>query len=290
MDKPEFKSKDELYDYLEDKAWTIREKVIWLTGIAGGSHVGGGLSMADIMAVLYFHTMNFDAKQPKWPERDRFILSKGHGAVCLCPTLAMAGFFEDSFLEGFNHFGSACGMHPDAKKIPGVEVSTGSLGHGLSIGVGMGLSARLDGASWRTYVLMGDGELQEGLIWEGAMAAAHYKLGSLVGIVDRNGLEIDGTTEEIMALEPLTDKWASFGWEPHVIDGNSVPELVAAFDALPAADAKKPHVIIANTIKGKGVPFIEGQSKWHYGGIDEDTEQEWIEALKNSRPRPRGVS
>jgi len=290
MDKPDFKSKDELYDYLEDKAWTIREKVIWLTGMAGGSHLGGGLSMADIMAVLYFYTMNYKVEQPKWPERDRFILSKGHGAVCLCPTLSMAGFFEESFLDGFNHFGSACGMHPDAKKIPGVEVSTGSLGHGLSIAVGMGLAARLDKASWRTFVLMGDGELQEGLIWEGAMAAAHYKLGNIVGIVDRNGLEIDGTTEDIMALEPLTDKWQSFGWEPHVIDGNSVPELVAAFDALPGADTETPQVIIANTVKGKGVLDIEGQTKWHYGGLDEDTEKEFIEALKKSRPQPRRVS
>ncbi len=252
---------------LEDKAHELRtlcvDTIVW----AGSGHVGGSMSAMDIMTILYHKYMRIDPKNPGKPDRDRFILSKGHVGVGYAPVLADLGYFDKELLKEYNHTGSPLGMHLDSKKVSGVEASTGSLGHGLAIGLGMALGARLQGQYWKTYVLLGDGECDEGEVWESAMAAAHFKATNLVTIVDRNKCMIDGPTEDVMALEPFADKWRAFGFEVIEADGHDFDSLAAAFDK--AAVAKdKPVVIIANTIKGCGIDFISGDYKWHYGGFD----------------------
>jgi len=252
---------------LEEKAHELRslcvDTVVW----AGSGHIGGSMSAMDIMTILYHKYMRIDPKKPAMPDRDRFILSKGHVGVGYAPVLADLGYFDKELLREYNHTGSPLGMHLDSKKVTGVEVSTGSLGHGLAIGLGMALGARLKGEKWRTYVLLGDGECDEGAIWESAMAASHFKATNLVTIVDRNKCMIDGPTEEVMALEPFADKWRAFGFEVIEADGHDFDSLSAALDR--ALEAKqKPVVIIANTVKGCGIDFISGDYKWHYGGFD----------------------
>ena len=270
--------------FLEEKAAEMRESIINLTCTAGGGHVGGGLSMIDILVALYYHVLKYDPHNPKWPERDRFILSKGHGCIALCPVLADVGYFPVEKLDTFNQLDSPFGMHPDCNKIPGVEVSTGSLGHGLSISVGVALSARIDSASHRIFCLMGDGELDEGSVWEAAMSAAHYKLGNLVGIVDRNGISLDGVTEGIMALEPLLQKWEAFGWRAQEVDGHDMRALLDIFKKLPPTSDTKPTIIIAKTVKGKGVSFMENTIDWHYGNLDEELRDQALAELRSKRP------
>jgi transketolase len=269
---------------LEDKAVDIRKKIIDLTVVAGGGHIGGALSMTDVVVALYYHVLRYDARNPRWPERDRFILSKGHGALCVCPVLADVGFYPEERMANFNGLDSPFGMHPDMNKIPGIEMSTGSLGHGLSIAVGAAIAGRLDQANWRVYCLLGDGELDEGMVWEAAMSAAHFKLGNLVAIVDRNGLSLDGPTEEIMGLEPLADKWRAFGWNVMEIDGHNMREIVEAFAALPPVTSPRPTCVIAKTVKGKGVSFMEGKAEWHYGGLDDERAAEVCAELERARP------
>lgn len=263
-----------LISQLEDKAADIREKIIDLTVIAGGGHIGGALSMVEILVALYYYSLSLDPANPEWPERDRFILSKGHGALGLCPVLADRGYFSEELMSNFNGLNSPFGMHPDMHKIPGIEMSTGSLGHGLSIAVGCALAAKLDKASWRTFCLLGDGELDEGMVWEAAMSASKFQLGNLVAVVDRNGFSLDGPTEEIMPLEPLKDKWTSFGWNVMEIDGNNMAEVLTAFELLSASPSNQPQCIIAKTIKGKGVSFMENMAEWHYGGLDDEKAEE----------------
>lgn len=254
----------------------------------GATHVGGDLSMADIVTVLYQYAMKYDPNNPDLEDRDRFILSKGHGAGGLYVALAMAGYFTvDYMLDEYRKFGSPFGEHPSGE-IPGVEISTGSLGHGLPISIGMALSARLDGRKNRVYVLMGDGETQEGSVWEGAMAAKHYKLGNLVAFVDRNMISLDGRTEELMSLEPYPDKWKAFGWNVRVIDGHSIEELVETIDNLPPVDSDLPTVVIANTVKGKGVPSMEDNVNWHAGSIDEEFLNECFMILDGDSQMGRG--
>ena len=277
----------EIVARLEDKAVDIRQKIIDLTVVAGGGHLGGALSMTDVVVALYYHVMNYDPGNPSCPERDRFILSKGHGALCLCPVLADVGFYPASLMDDFNGLDSPFGMHPDMNKIPGIEMSTGSLGHGLSVAVGAALAGRLDGAAWRVYCLLGDGELDEGMVWEAAMSASHFGLGNLVAIVDRNGFSLDGPTEEVMALEPLADKWRAFGWHTVEIDGHDMAAILEAFAALPPSDAAAPTCIIARTIKGKGVSFMENKAEWHYGGLDETKAAEIRAELERARPAGR---
>ena len=267
-------NRKEIEKYLSKEAAYIRKKIIELTKVAGGSHFGGGLSMVDVTLALYHHVMNIDPKNPDWAERDRFILSKGHGAIALDPILARVGFFPEEDLKTFNQLDSPFGMHTNAKSTPGIEHSTGSLGHGLPVGVGMALGARLEKADWRVFCLMGDGELHEGTVWEGLMSAAHFKLGNLVAIVDRNRFSLDGRVEDIMSLDPLDEKFKSFGWNVLEVNGHDMPELLNAFEELPPPDSDVPTIIIANTDKGYGISFMRNEAKWHYGAIDSDLEEQ----------------
>jgi transketolase len=243
--------------------------------------------MVEIIVALHYYGMNLKAKESKWPERDRFILSKGHGAIAYCPVLADLGFFPKEWLDSFNLLDSPFGMHPDMNKIPGVEMSTGSLGHGLSVGVGMAITARLDNAAWRVFVLMGDGETNEGMVWEGAQSASHYKLGNLIAFIDRNNFSLDGPTEEVMCIEPIKDRWEAFGWKVFDINGHDMEALVNTLDALPAHDSNQPSLIICRTIKGKGVNFMEGDPIWHYSGLDAEKTNEAICSIESCRPRRR---
>lgn len=269
---------------LKNKAVDIRKKIVELSATAGGGHLGGSLSMVEVLVALYYRVMKYDPGNPDWPERDRFVMSKGHGAVGLCPVLADVGYYPEELMCDFNDLDSPFGMHPDMNKIPGIEMSTGSLGHGLSISVGVALSGKLDRADWRVFCLLGDGECDEGMVWEAAMSASHFKLGNLSAIVDRNGYSLDGPTEEIMALEPFARKWRAFGWNCYEVDGHDIEQLLGAFDKVPDARADKPTCIIANTTKGKGVSFMEGANEWHYGGCDDELTAQALGELEACRP------
>jgi transketolase len=263
---------------LTEKAYQIRKDIIQVVVWSGGGHVGGALSQVEILVALYYKYLNIDPKKPDWPDRDRVILSKGHGGVGYAPLLADRGYFKKELLEDFNHTGSAFGMHLDGLKVKGVDASTGSLGHGLSIAIGLALGARLAKKKYLTYCIMGDGEQAEGTIWEAAMSAAHYKLNNLIGIIDKNLLCIDGPTKEIMNIDPLDDKWIAFGWKVRTVDGHDFYELCDAIDeAIAYKDG--PFVIIANTVKGKGVDFMEGVPAWHYGGISADNARKAIKSI-----------
>lgn len=255
---------------LTEKARVIRSHIIAMLGEAGSGHPGGSLSAADILAVLYFHHMNIDPARPDWEHRDRFILSKGHAAPVLYAALAEAGFFPVSELKNLRKLGHMLQGHPDSKHTPGVEVSSGSLGQGLAVGNGIALGGKLDKRDYRVFVLMGDGEMQEGMIWEAAMASAHYRLDNLVGIVDHNGLQIDGPIKEVMSPEPLGDKWRAFGWHVMEIDGHDFDAIAEALDEAKKVKGK-PSLILAETVKGKGVSFMEGVCDWH--GQAPNTEQ-----------------
>ena len=254
---------------LKDIARELRLTVIDVMAWSGGAHVGGSLSIIDILTILYFKYLDVNPADPQWDERDRFILSKGHAAAGLIPVLAKRGFFPEETLKTFNHFGSPFAMHPDSNKVIGCDASAGSLGHGLSMAVGMALGARQRKMPWKTVCLMGDGECCEGSIWEAAMSAPHFKLGNLIGIVDRNRFMIDGETEDVMPLEPFADKWRAFGWEVVEVDGHDFDQLD---DALARAWAATdvPVLILANTIKGKGVDFMENNVVYHYASADSE--------------------
>jgi transketolase len=254
---------------LEATAWSLRRDIIDVTGWAGGAHVGGGLSVLDILVLLYFKVINIDPKRPDWEDRDRVVLSKGHAGVAFAPVLARKGYFDFELLKNFNKFKSPFGMHLDGCKVRGVDASTGSLGHGLPLALGMALGARLLGKTWRTFCILGDGECNEGSVWEAAMAASHFKVTNLVTIVDRNGLMIDGPTEDVMRLEPFADKWRAFGFMVKEVDGHSFSALDQVVSEA-IAEKSGPVVIIAHTVKGKGVDFMENQVKWHYGGLDSE--------------------
>lgn len=252
---------------LQKLAQELRLTVIDVVAWSGGAHVGGSLSIMDILTILYFKYLKIDPANPQWEDRDRFILSKGHAAAGYIPVLAKRGYFPEETLKTFNHFGSPFAMHPDCNKVIGCDASAGSLGHGLSMAVGLALGARYLKKDWKTVCLMGDGECCEGSIWEAAMSAAHYKLGNVIGIVDRNHLMLDGNTEDVMALEPFAEKWKAFGWEVVEIDGHDFDQLDAALSkAWTATD--KPVLILANTIKGKGVDFMENNVVYHYASAD----------------------
>jgi transketolase len=226
-------------------------------------HTGGALSSVDILSALHYEVMRINPENPKWEDRDRFILSKGHSVEGYYAILADMGFFPKEELNTFSKFGSRLIGHPTVK-VPGIEMNTGALGHGLPVAVGMALAGKMDGKDYRVYVLMGDGELAEGSIWEAAMAGGHYGLDNLVGIIDRNGLQISGSTEKVMKQESLKERWNSFGWEVLEVDGHHMEELVSAFRSLPVVKGK-PHLIVAHTIKGKGISFTENVAKWHHG-------------------------
>ena len=229
---------------------------------AASGHIGGSLSAMDILTELYFDQLRIDPEKPRDPDRDRFVLSKGHCTPALYPVLALRGFFPTQRLEEFRHIDGSLSGHAEMKHVPGVDMSTGSLGQGLSAAVGMALAARLDQKDYRVYALMGDGEIEEGQIWEAAMSAAKYGLGNLCGIVDVNGLQIDGPTASVMPSEPLDDKFAAFGWNVVKCDGHDFDALSRAFQAARSCP-DKPTVILAATVKGKGVSFMENQAGWH---------------------------
>lgn len=236
--------------------------MVRMIGEAGSGHPGGSLSCADVLVALYFRVLRVDPGRPDWPDRDRFVLSKGHACPALYAVLAERGFFPVEDLWTLRRLGSPLQGHPDMRKTPGVEASTGSLGQGLSIGLGMALAARLDGAAWRVYVMLGDGEIQEGQVWEAAMAAAHYRVDNLTAILDWNGLQIDGPNDEVMSIQPVAEKWRAFGWEVGEVDGHRFPEILQALRWARSVRGR-PAIVLARTVKGRGVSFMEGQVDWH---------------------------
>jgi len=254
---------------LKEQAKSIRHDIIDTTVWSGGAHIGGALSMVEIMTILYFKYLNIKPEDPHWEDRDRVVLSKGHGGVGYAPILAARGYFPKDELKDFNHFMSNFGMHLDSLKVKGVDVSTGSLGHGLSMAVGLALGAKLQNKSWMTYCVLGDGECNEGSVWEAAMAASHFKVTNLITFVDRNKLMIDGRTEVVMALEPFADKWRAFGFIVKEIDGHDFKALADVIDYA-RTEKSAPVLILCHTKKGRGVDFMEDQVKWHYGSIDSD--------------------
>ncbi|MEI2396167.1 transketolase [Paenibacillus phytohabitans] len=247
---------------LKIKAAQIRMDLLTIIHRAKTGHTGGSLSNTDILTALYFEIMNLDTTNPRLENRDRFIASKGHSVESLWCILADRGFFPKEELLTYSQFGTRLIGHPN-NKVPGIEMNTGALGHGLPISVGMALAAKRDGRPYRVFCLMGDGEQAEGSNWEAAMAGAHYKLDNLIGIIDRNRLQISGSTEEVMGLEPLEEKWSAFGWHVVSIDGNDMEQLIHTFRAVPEVTGK-PTLIMANTIKGKGVSFAENVPAWHH--------------------------
>jgi transketolase len=250
-------------DEIAVKAKEIRKKIIRTNVTAGQGHTGSDLSEADILASLFFRILNMNPQNRDDPDRDRFILSKGHGVCGLYCTLAQAGYLPEAQLDTYLQFDSNLPGHPVRQKCPFVELNTGALGHGLSVAVGLAISAKKTNRSFRVFVLTGDGELQEGSNWEAAMSAAHFKLDNLVLIVDRNTLQLADRTETIMALEPLADKFQAFGFDVHATHGNSPADIIRTIEQLDMQN-KKPKVVIARTTKGKGVSFIEDQPAWHH--------------------------
>ncbi len=274
----------EILKKLSFKANAVRKHVIEMVYAAGSGHPGGSLSATDILVTLYFHVMNYEPKNPYWEERDRFVLSKGHAAPALYATLAELGVFPVEELLTLRKIGSRLQGHPDMRKLPGIEASTGSLGQGLSIANGMALAAKLDRKLYNVFVMLGDGELGEGQIWEAAMFASHYKLDNLVGFIDRNRLQIDGETEKVMSLEPIIEKWRAFGWEVKEINGHDFEEIIDAVEW--AKDVKGgPAMIIAHTIKGKGVSFMEGSVHFHGKPPNDEEYRIAIKELEDERKR-----
>lgn len=259
---------DPLVERLEAQARQIRRNVWRALRAGGGGHAGGSSSAADVLAALYFHRLRVRPSEPEWPERDRFVLSKGHANAALGAVLAQAGFIDDAILDRFYAFESPFGMHPDIK-LPGVEMCTGALGHGLAIAMGMALGARIQKQTFHTFVMLGDGELHEGSNWEAAMGAAHYRLSNLTAIVDHNKIAQSGRVTELVAIDPLADKWRAFGWEVREIDGHDMGDVVAALDSVPF-HPERPSALIAHTVKGKGVSFAEDTYLWHSNSVNDD--------------------
>lgn len=254
---------------LLDMASRLRRHIVNLAADSAGAHVGGSMSAVEILTVLYFGgVMHVDPTQPDLDGRDYFIFSKGHCSALLYSVLAERGFFDIEELATYKQLGSRLAGHP-SKEVPGVELATGSLGHGLPVAGGIGWAGKYDGADYRVFVLLGDGECQEGSTWEAAMAAAHYQLDNLVVIVDRNGIQEDGPTEEVMALEPFADKWRSFGWAVEEVDGHSLLALHAVLHRVPFEQGR-PSVIVAHTVKGNGISFAANTNAWHYGKLTPD--------------------
>lgn len=263
-------------NFLKEKARILRIEILKMLTEAGSGHTGGSLSAADIATALYFYKMRHNPKDPKWKERDRFILSKGHAAPLLYAALALSGYFDKQLLKTLRKLGSPLQGHPCSKTLPGVEISTGSLGQGLSIANGIAMGLKLDALSSRVYCLLGDGEIQEGQVWEAAMTAAHYRLDNVCAIIDNNGLQIDGQCSDVMSIEPIVNKWEAFGWHVIDINGHDMKAILDAFDEAERVKLK-PTMIVARTVKGKGVSFFEGKVQYH--GIA-PTREELERALK----------
>ena len=262
---------------LNEIARIIRRDIVSMIHRAKSGHPGGSLSVVEILTALYFDEMNVDSSNPKMEDRDRFVLSKGHAAPALYATLAEKGYFDKEELNGLRKIGRMLQGHPDMKGTPGVEISTGSLGQGFSVACGMAMASKLDNAPWNVYTLLGDGEVQEGSVWEAAMSAAHYKLDNLIAFLDNNGLQIDGDIESVMSLGSIVDKFKAFGWNVIEIDGHDFDQIFAALD-IAKSTVKKPTMIVAKTIKGKGISFMENQAGWHgTAPSDEELEKALLE-------------
>lgn len=272
-----------LIEELKERAKELRLKAVEMIYRRGQGHPGGALSSAEIIACLFFHELRLNPRNPSWPERDRFILSKGHACAILYPALAWLDYFPPQELDRWGHIGAKLQGHPDRLKIPGVEMSTGVLGHGVCIGAGLSLAAKLQGLNYRTYVLLGDGECQSGVVWEGALIANKYKLSNLTLIVDHNKVQLDGPVAEIMPLDPLVEKWKSFNFFTLEIDGHNIAQILDALDRVKEIQTH-PQVIIAHTIKGKGVSFMENQAKWHGRAPDKS---EYLQAVKELKGEGR---
>jgi transketolase len=275
MELASLEATEELVERIAHEANSIRKRTIQMVYDGGSGHCGGSLSAADILAVLYFHTLRLDPKNPEWPDRDRFILSKGHACPALYAALAGRGYFPVEDLGGFRQIDGGLRGHPE-RITPGVETVTGSLGQGFSAGLGMALGLRRAGRDAKVYVILGDGEIQEGQVWETAMSAGHHRLDNMICFVDVNGLQGDGTTEEILDLAPLPEKWRAFNWHVQEIDGHSIPEILDAIEIAwetPGA----PHMILARTVKGKGVSFMENVAAWH--GTAPPSDEQLAQAL-----------
>lgn len=264
-----------------------RKRLVEVVYAAKAGHIGGDLSCLNVMTALYFHVMNgLDPKDPKAPLRDRFVLSKGHCVESLYVTLEAKGYLKPEVLDTLGQFGSILSGHPTIE-VPGIEVNSGALGHGLSIGVGMAIAAKMDQQPWRTYVMMGDGEQGEGSIYEATMAANRYHLDNLVAIIDRNHLQISGNTEDVMPIDNIHDRWTAFGWDVILMNGDSMDDIIRTFDNIDYNNGK-PHLLVSDTTKGKGVSFMEGIAKWHHGVLNAEQcdaavaeIQQRIDALKS---------
>ncbi len=263
---------------LSSIALKIRKDIVKMIHSAKSGHPGGSLSCTDILTALYFSEMNIDPKNPKKEDRDRFVLSKGHAAPALYATLAEKGFFDKEELSSLRKIDSILQGHPDMKNIPGVDMSTGSLGQGFSAACGMAMASKMDNASWRVYTILGDGEIQEGIIWEAAMSAAHYKLDNIVAFLDYNGLQIDGNTKDVMDLGSVCDKFKSFGWNVYEIDGHDFEQILSSLDMARQSEGK-PSIVVAKTIKGKGVSFMENEASWHGNAPNDEQLKNALELL-----------
>jgi transketolase len=264
---------------LNQKAKQTRKDILEMIAAAASGHPGGSLSATDIIVTLYYHKMNHNPKNPKWPDRDRFVLSKGHCCPALYSVLARSGYFPVSKLNGLRKIGSMLQGHPNMKSTPGIEMSTGSLGQGLSVANGIALAGKLDKKSYNVYCMVGCGESQEGQIWEAAMTAAHYKLDNIIGIQDNNRLQIDGFTDCVKCIDPITEKWRAFGWHAIEINGHDFNEIIAALDEADKIK-NKPTMIVANTIKGKGISFMEDKVGWHGKAPSKEQLKEALEELR----------
>jgi len=265
---------------LKDRAKFVRTETVRLVDIAKTGHYASAFSCAEIFAVLYYDILNLREGEPDWPARDRLLLGKGHAAVGQYPLLADWGFLDKEVLDEYTRLGNPLGDHPDMTKVPGVDFSSGSLGHNLSVGLGMAIGAKYAPQPFDVYVLLGDGEQAEGQVWEAAMAASHHGVTNLIAIVDRNQYSLDGRTDDINALEPLADKWTAFGWEVHEVDGHDVIALTESLRSIKNGQRTKPVVVIAHTIKGKGVSFMESEFGWHLGWLDEQDEADVMKELE----------
>lgn len=267
---------NKIEELLKNKAKQIRKDILEMTTEAGSGHPGGSLSATDIMVALYFHKMRHNPKKPDWPDRDRFVLSKGHACPALYACLARAGYFQISNLKTLRKLGSCLQGHPEMHRCNGIEASTGPLGQGLSFANGIALAGKLDKKNYKVYVMIGDGECQEGNIWEAAMAAAHYKLDNVCAILDHNRLQIDGFVEDVMNIEPIAEKFRAFGWNAIEINGHDFEQIISALNESDAVKTK-PTIIIANTIKCKGICSMEGKVEWHGKAL---SKEELPKALK----------
>ncbi len=265
-------------DRLKEIALAVREDILNMTTTAGSGHPGGSMSATDILVCLYFNVMRHDPGNPDWPTRDRFVLSKGHAAPALYAVLAECGYFSKKLLPSLRKLGSPLQGHPDMKRLPGIEMSTGSLGQGLSAALGMAMGCRLDGMKNRIFCLIGDGESQEGQIWESAMAAVHNKVDNLTVVMDENRLQIDGATDEIMNVSNQRARWRAFGWDTHVINGHDFDAILKLLRK--SKEKGKPRMIVAQTVKGKGVSFMENQLKYHGAPLSSDELKKALKELK----------